>query len=147
MPNHPEAIRDVLQLLRNIFAKVAKTTTALRTAAVFRLMRDGLARQMIGQRFASGLRRIDSLRQSGLCCSRPDGGLNRFHLFQLQFELIELHGELLTLPAEKHATELLHNQLQTFDLLCVREPLGLVFFPLLCQRFKMPLSLLVMRED
>ena len=33
-----------------------------------------------------------------------------------------------------------------FDLLCVREPLGLVLFPLLCQRFEKPLSLFVLRD-
>jgi len=147
VPDHPEAIRDVLQLLRNIFAEVAKTTTALRTAAVFGVVRDGLAGEMIGQRLASGLRSTGVITLSISCWNRRACGMDRLHLFQLQFELIELHGELLALPAEKHATELLNNQPQTFNLLCVRKQLGLVLFPLLGQRFAMPLSLFVLRDD
>jgi hypothetical protein len=143
VPDHPEAIREVLQLLRNIFAKVAKTTAALRAAALSRLMRNGLAGEMIGQRLACGLRSTGVIRLRISCWSRPEWGMDRLHLFQPQFELIELRGELLALPAEKHATELLNDPLQMFYLLCVREQLGLV----MSQFFEVLLLLFVVRND
>ena len=55
--------------------------------------------------------------------------VDRLHLLQLQFELIELHGELLALPAEEHPAQLLHHQLQVFDLLGSCGQLGLMLSP------------------
>jgi hypothetical protein len=40
--------------------------------------------------------------------------------FQLELKLIELGRQLLTLAAKEHLPVLLDNQLQVFDLLCVR---------------------------
>ena len=49
MPDHPEALRDIIQLLRNVLAKVAKIAATLRAAALLRFMGDNLARQMLRQ--------------------------------------------------------------------------------------------------
>ena len=50
-------------------------------------------------------------------CAHFIGGLRRLRLFQLQFELLKLDGDLLAFAAEEHAAQLFDDQLQVFDLL------------------------------
>jgi len=56
MPYHPEAVRDIIQLLGNVFSEMAKVAAALRAAALLRLVRNDLAWQMLRQRLANRLR-------------------------------------------------------------------------------------------
>jgi hypothetical protein len=91
---------------------------------------------MIGQRLAGRLDRSGTIRLGIPRCRRRNGSLDRLHLLQLEFKLIKLQRELLALPAEEHTPQLLDDQLQMFDLLCVREHLSLLlseFFSLLRQ--------------
>ena len=113
MPDHPKALRHVLQLFGDILAEMAKAAAALRAAALFRLMRDDLAGQMLGQRPAS---RLGTLRLSFSRQSRRERRVAALHLFQLKFQLVQFPGELLASVAEQHAAQLLHHQLQMFDL-------------------------------
>ena len=74
---------------------------------------------MRGKRLAGGL----GLRL-GLCCGHFyacfSGGLRSLQLFQAQFELFELDGDLLALGPEHHALHLLDDQAQTLDLMALR---------------------------
>src|SRR5450631_3417811 len=50
--NHLEAIRDVLQLLGDIFAELAQLAAAVGTRVTVKSVSDNLAWQMFGQRLA-----------------------------------------------------------------------------------------------
>src|ERR1700728_1510661 len=125
MPDHPEALRDVIQLLGNVFSEMAKIAAALRAAPLHRLVRDDLARQMLRQWLARKDRN-NVIRLRVAVCRRRKRRVDGLHLFQLKFELVELQRELLALPPEEHAAQLLHHQLQMFDLLCMRGQFGLM---------------------
>jgi hypothetical protein len=77
------------------------------------------AGKMRGKRLAVG----PGLRL-GLCCGRFyacfSGGLRSLQLFQAQFELFELDGDLLAPGPEHHALQLLDDQAQTLDLMALR---------------------------
>ena len=68
--------------------------------------------------------------------------MNGLHLLQLKFELIKLQRELLALAPEEHPAQLLHHQLQVFDLFGSFQQLGLILSPLLVQRSSLPVQFL-----
>jgi hypothetical protein len=153
MPDHTEAVRDIIQLLGNVFSEMAKVAAALRAAALLRLVRDDLAWQMLRQRLTNRLR-TSALGLSIAHRNRREGRVNGLHLLQLQFELVKLQGELLALAPEEHPAQLLHHQLQAFDLLGSFQQLGLILSPLLVQCgplpvqfLQLPLLLFVLCED
>ena len=128
-------------MLGNVFTEMAKIAAALRAAALLRLVRDDLARQMFRQRLANRLRTS----VIGLLIEhwdRRECSVNGLHLLQLKFELVKLQGKLLTLPAEEHPAQLLHHQLQAFDLFSSFQQLGLILSPLLVQCGSLPVQFL-----
>lgn len=118
---------------------MAKIAATLRAALFLRFVRDDLAWQMLRQWLARRLR-------TGVVClrvarrHRGECRVDRLHLFQLQFELIELDGELLTLAPEKHPTQLLYYQSQMFDLLGSPPQLVLILSLLLVQCGSLPVQ-------
>jgi hypothetical protein len=78
---------------------------------------DDFAWKMHGQRLARGLGLGLSLGHFYACFS---GGLRGLQLFQVQFKLLNLDGDLLTPGPEHHALQLLDDQAQTFDLMALR---------------------------
>ena len=115
MADDLEVLRDVLQLLADIFSELTQLATALRAALTMRKVRHDLARQMFSKRLACRLMNFGLWR----CCFyrslkfRP----SRLHLFQVQFELPKLDDDLLALGTEQHPSQLLHLQLEMFDVL------------------------------
>src|ERR1700730_5506182 len=119
MANHLEVSWDVLQYLGYILAEVTQCFTAIGAAVLFWMMGYDFAGKMRGKRLAGG----PGLRL-GLCCGRFyacfSGGLRSLQLFQAQFELFELDGDLLAPGPEHHALQLLDDQAQTLDLMALR---------------------------
>ena len=68
---------------------------------------------------------------------RSNAGL---HLFQPEFELTEFQRGLLAFPPEEHAAQLLHLQLQMFDLQRLRDQFCLILFAQSRQDFGLPPS-------
>ncbi|MGB6131052.1 MAG: hypothetical protein WBG54_04685, partial [Acidobacteriaceae bacterium] len=67
---------------------------------------------------------------------RPEWGIFKrpdSRNFQTPLTLLDLNQELLALPPEQHVPELIHHQLQVFDLLAARLQLS----PLQGERLKM----------
>jgi hypothetical protein len=141
MTDHTEAVRDIIQLLGNVFTEMAKIAAALRAAALLRLVRDDLARQMFRQRLANRLR-SSVIRLLIEHWDRRECRVNGLHLLQLKFELVKLQGELLALAPEEHPAQLLHHQLQAFDLFSSFQQLGLILSPLLVQCGSLPVQFL-----
>jgi hypothetical protein len=147
MADDLEALRDVLQLLGDIFAEATKVAAAIGAAVFARRVRDNFARKMLGQRFARrsglgfGLRRdcLDTGLYFGPC---------RLQLFQVQFELFNLDCNLLAPGAEHHPLELLDDKLQMLNLLGVGKKLLRLFHNCLALAIKLGFkSCLLCRES
>src|SRR5260370_12523210 len=90
MADDLEAIRDVLQLLGDIFAELAQPAATVGTPVTMKSVADNLAEEMLGQRLASRSRlrfrsRTHSL-NSGFTLR-----LRALQLFQIEFELLQLN--------------------------------------------------------
>ena len=141
MANDLEAIRDVLQLLGDIFAELAQLAAAVGTRVAVKSVRHHFAREMFRQRLAPGSRLRFFSRGDAF-----DGGfhlgLRGLQLFQMKFELLKLNNDLLALDAEHPALQLLDDQLQVFDLLTA----GTQFLILLGECLAMGLKLSLKRS-
>ncbi len=119
MANHLEVSGNVLQYLGYILTEITQRFAAIRAAVLLGMVGYNFAGKMRGKRLAGG----PGLRL-GLCCGRFyacfSGGLRSLQLFQAQFELFKLDGDLLALGPEHHALQLLDDQAQTLDLMAVR---------------------------
>jgi len=125
MADHLEAVRNVLQLLGDVFAKLPQPPSAIRTAIASGNVRDDFTLKMFRKWLAFSSR----LRFSGWRNAiqyRFHHGLSRLFLFKLKLQLFELENDLLALLTKHHLPQLLDHQLHVLDPLaaCV-EFLGL----------------------
>jgi hypothetical protein len=113
--NHPEARRNVFELLADILPQPLEGAATRRTAFGFGRMLDAFAGSMRGQGIPMG-------RRGGFACRRFGNGRKRrfgasaFHLFQRQFQLADHPGEAFRTTTEFHAPQLGNDELQVLDL-------------------------------
>src|ERR1700733_15267650 len=141
MANDLEAIRDVLQLLGDIFAELAQLAAAVGTRVAVKSVRHHFAREMFRQRLAPGSC-LRFLCRGHAFHSGFHLGLRGLHLLPMEFKLFELKNDLLALDAEHPALQLLDDQLQMLDLLTA----GTQFLILLGECLAMGLKLSLKRS-
>ncbi len=116
MADDLEALRNILELFRDVVTEVAQIATAIRTAIAFGPVHDLFAFKMFRQRLAFATR-LRFLRRRCPIGDRFGFGLRGLILFQLKLHLLELENQLLALLAEDHVTELLDHQLEVLNAL------------------------------
>src|ERR1700683_2819072 len=127
MTNHLEACGNTFQLFGDIFAKLAQRTTAIGAAVVRRKMSHHFTRKILGKWLACRVRpalRFSPSRSRFRCfgCGLSSffGSLSSLQFFEPELKLFEFSAQLLALAAEDHPPVLFDDQLQMFDLMCVR---------------------------
>ena len=136
MADDLEALRNILELFRDVVPEMAKAATAIRTAIALGPVHDLFAFKMFRQRLALGTR-LRFLTRRDPFSDRFGLRLRSLVLFQLKLHLLELENQLLALLAEDHVTELLDHQLEVLDALSAR----VEFFGLLGHRLAMRIQL------
>jgi hypothetical protein len=137
-----EALRNILELLRDVVTEVAQTTTAIRTAIAVGLVHLFFALKMFRQRLAFGTRLRFVTRRDPFG-DRFGFRMRSLVLFQFKLHLLELQNQLLTLLPEDHVAELLDHQLQMFDTRTAR----VEFFGLFGQRLALRIKLCLKPPD
>ena len=142
MADDLEALRNILELFRDVVAEVAKTATAIRAAIAVGLVHDLFALEMFRQRLAFGTR-LRFLARRNPFVQRFGFRLRGLVLFEFELQLFELEDQLLALLAEDDVAELLDHQSQMLDVLsaCVE------FFSLLAQRLTLRIELCLEPPD
>jgi hypothetical protein len=105
MTKNLEAGPHVLQHLGHIFAQFAQPSTAVGARIVIRHVRVDLARKMLGQRAAEGLRGCMAL--CGGNRLRLLDGTGDLQVFKLELKLFDLAEDLFALRSEEHPLQLL----------------------------------------
>src|SRR4051812_48424585 len=114
MADDLEALRNILELFRDVVPEMSKAATAIRAAIAVELVHDLFALEMFRQRLAFGTR-LRFLARRDTFGDRFGFRLRGLVLFEFELQLFELENQLLALPAEDHVSELLNHQLQMFD--------------------------------
>ncbi len=120
MPNHLIAGRNAFQNLRDIFAQLAQLAAAIGAC---------LLRGQVGVHFAGKIRRqwtpswLLPGRRVRVGCRRNAFSLTGLEFFELQLQLFDLAGDLLTLRAENHPPQLGDDQLEMFYLVIAADHL------------------------
>src|ERR1700722_8259300 len=120
--NDPEAVRDVLQLLGNIFSELAQLRAAIRAAIAFGNVRDLLSLEMCRQWLTPRPDLTVFSRRHPLHCSLGFC-LCRLLFFQLKLELLKPEDDLFAFGAEDHVPQLLDHELHMLDTLAARAQL------------------------
>src|ERR1700733_4459591 len=116
MADDLEALRNILELFRDVVAELTQTATAIRAAIAVRLVHDLFALEMLRQRLAFGTR-LRFLARRNPFVQRFGFRLRGLVLFEFKLQLFELEDQLLALLAEDDVAELLDHQSQMLDVL------------------------------